>query len=164
MTGCLKEFEDLAADVGHQLRVMKLKLATAESCTGGWIAQTVTSITGSSGWFDRGFVTYSNTAKQEMLNVSERSLTECGAVSKEVVMAMAEGALINSQADVSVAVTGIAGPDGGTELKPVGTVWIAWARTGQITQARQYLFDGDRQAVRSQTVKHALSHLLDILK
>src|SRR5690606_25364824 len=121
------ELARLAADVGRALVRAGRALATAESCTGGWVGQVVTSVPGSSAWYDRGFVTYSNAAKTEMLGVPERLLAEHGAVSEAVVCAMAEGALRASRAQVTLAVTGIAGPDGGTAEKPVGTVWFGWA-------------------------------------
>lgn len=131
-------------------------LATAESCTGGMIAAACTDLAGSSAWFDRGFVTYSNEAKTEMLGVDAALITAHGAVSEPVARAMAEGALAHSKADVAVAVTGIAGPSGGSVDKPVGTVWFAWAMRGRATLAECGHFAGDREAVRSQACLHAL--------
>jgi nicotinamide-nucleotide amidase len=137
------------------------RLATAESCTGGGIAAAITDLAGSSEWFDRGFVTYSNQAKQDMLGVAATTLADSGAVSRETVLAMALGAIARSEADISVAVTGIAGPGGGSEAKPVGTVWFAWSlRDGQ-TDAGCERFPGDRARVRAAAVRHALRGLLE---
>ena len=136
-------------------------LATAESCTGGWIAKVITDVAGSSEWFDRGFVTYSNESKQEMLQVSSKALDQHGAVSQPVVEQMVEGALLNSKADTAVAVSGIAGPGGGTEEKPVGTVWLAWGRKGSATRSICRHFPGNRDEVRMQTVIAALQGLQD---
>jgi nicotinamide-nucleotide amidase len=155
--------EALARAAGEVLAQSGLVLATAESCTGGWIAQAITSIPGSSGWFDRGFVTYSNLAKHEMLGVEHGVLTRFGAVSAETARAMAEGALARSRAQVALAVTGIAGPSGGTPEKPVGTVWFAWAGAGRHTLSRCQRFDGDRQAIRRQAVAAALTGLIEFL-
>ena len=135
------------------------KLATAESCTGGLIAAACTDLAGSSAWFERGFVTYSNESKTELLGVDSALITQWGAVSCEVVHAMAQGALAHSRAHVAVAVTGVAGPTGGSADKPVGTVWFGWCVAGQTHAERQH-FDGDRAAVRAQTVAHALGRLL----
>ncbi len=137
-------------------------LTTAESCTGGGVAQCLTSVSGSSLWFDRGFITYSNEAKQEMLGVSEELLEKYGAVSEQTVVAMARGALAHSRAQASLAVTGIAGPSGGTSEKPVGTVWFAWALETETKTACQ-VFAGDRQAIRQQSEKFSLQGLLDFL-
>lgn len=159
--------ESLAAEVGQALRRRGWVLATAESCTGGWIAQVATAIAGSSEWFERGFVTYSNAAKQEMLGVREETLMQHGAVSEDTVREMAAGALAASRAQVAVAVSGIAGPGGGTAEKPVGTVWIAWASpVGSDVSAdvgvvaTRYHFGGDRHAIRAQTVQQALQGVL----
>ncbi len=138
-------------------------LVTAESCTGGGIAQTMTTMPGSSTWFDRGFVTYSNDSKQEMLDVPASLLEQNGAVSEEVVRAMTQGALAHSRAQIALAVTGVAGPGGGSQQKPVGTVWIAWGRETQ-TYSRKYLFTGDRQNIRAQSEAAAIQGLLDFLK
>ena len=152
--------QGLARELGKLLLRLKLNLATAESCTGGWVAKLVTDVPGSSGWFERGFVTYSNAAKQEMLGVREPTLLEQGAVSHAVVVEMAEGALGHSYADIAVAISGVAGPDGGTPDKPVGMVWIAWARHGEPTEAECHHFDGDREAVRLQSARTALQGLI----
>ncbi len=145
-----------------RLQASRKMLACAESCTGGWIAKVLTDMPGSSAWFDRGFVTYSNLAKQEMLGVSRQTLDDCGAVSRETVLEMARGALAHSAADYSVAVSGIAGPGGGSPDKPVGTVWIAWAGEGFAEAVCEH-FQGDREAVRAATVRTALQGLLDRL-
>ncbi len=137
-------------------------LVTAESCTGGGLSRQVTSVPGSSVWFDRGFVTYSNAAKQELLDVPENMIEEYGAVSEEVVVAMARGALAHSRAQLAVAVTGIAGPDGGSEEKPVGTVWFAWVIETK-TSSRCRLFEGDREAIRRQSEEYAIEGMLELL-
>ncbi len=134
-------------------------MATAESCTGGMIAARCTDLSGSSLWFERGWVTYSNAAKCDLLGVPAALIEQHGAVSEPVALAMARGALARSQAQVSVAVTGIAGPTGGSPDKPVGTVWLAWCVGGQLSSELQ-VFEGDRQAVREATVQHALQGLL----
>lgn len=139
------------------------KLATAESCTGGGVSETITSIPGSSDWFERGFVTYSNVSKIEMLGVKALTLEQFGAVSEQTAKEMAEGALNHSHAQVSLAVTGIAGPEGGTPDKPVGTVWFAWTGKDFQTQSHLKHFEGDRSTVRAQSIKFALENLLDIL-
>ena len=138
------------------------KLATAESCTGGMIAAACTDLAGSSAWFERGFVTYSNDAKTESLGVDAELIRQHGAVSEPVACAMAEGAIAHSKAQVSVAVTGVAGPTGGSKDKPVGTVWFSWAVNGLVTSERM-LFEGDRAAVRAATVQHALLRLVQQL-
>lgn len=144
-------------------------IATAESCTGGGIADAITAVAGCSAWFDRAFVTYSYEAKVEVLGVHQASLDVHGAVSEIVVQEMARGALVRSRADVAIAVSGIAGPAGGTFEKPVGTVWIAWATRAAVGEkspviSKRYLFLGDRAAVRRQTVDKALAELLHNLK
>ncbi len=149
---------ELAA-LGDALRARGWMLATAESCTGGLIAAACTELAGSSDWFERGFVSYSNAAKTELLGVPEALIAAHGAVSAEVACAMAEGALAHSRADLAVAVTGIAGPGGATPGKPVGTVWLALARRGAPAQAERLQLGGDRGAVREQTVRHALARL-----
>jgi nicotinamide-nucleotide amidase len=157
------ELRKLAERVAERLMNRRQVLATAESCTGGWIAKTITDIAGSSDWFGYGIVSYSNPAKQELLGVSVTSLVEHGAVSEPVVREMAEGALKQGNADVSVAVSGVAGPAGGSPDKPVGTVWFAWAElddAGLRSRARCHRFEGDREAVRRQTVAVALEGLL----
>ena len=153
----------LAIEVSHQLISSKRTLASAESCTGGWFAKLMTDIAGSSEWFDRGFITYSNESKQEMLGVSSAILVHEGAVSESVVTAMVRGALTNSQANISIAVSGIAGPGGGSKNKPVGTVWLAWkgANGPVITQLCQ--FAGDRDEVRRQSVARLLKGICEYL-
>lgn len=145
-----------AHDVGASLERRGWRLATAESCTGGWIAKLMTDVAGSSTWFDCGFVTYSNAAKTRMLGVREKTLAAHGAVSEAVAREMAAGALVHSDADIACAVTGIAGPGGGSVDKPVGTVWFGWARAGHV-DAECVRFDGDRDAVRCQSVAVALA-------
>ena len=153
----------LAERTGCALVSHHLKLAAAESCTGGWIAKVMTDVAGSSGWFDRGFVTYSNAAKASMLGVCEHTLSSHGAVSEAAAREMVAGALARSEADVACAVTGIAGPSGAVPGKPVGTVWLAWGRRGGRTAARVMHFDGNREAVRRQTVAEALRGVLAML-
>jgi len=155
--------ETLARRVGLRLKRSGLKLATAESCTGGWIAQAVTSIAGSSDWFERGFVTYSNDAKKELLGVRARTLSRHGAVSEETAREMASGALARSRAQVALAVTGIAGPGGGTRKKPVGLVCFAWAGKKGGARSAMLRFRGSRERVRRQSVVAALQGLLDRL-
>ncbi|MGB5079440.1 MAG: CinA family protein [Burkholderiales bacterium] len=154
----------LARRVGAGLKRRRLMLATAESCTGGWIAQAVTAVPGSSAWFERGFVTYSNAAKKELLGVRARTLARQGAVSEAAAREMASGALAHSRAQVALAVTGVAGPDGGTKAKPVGVVCFAWARRGRLTASAMRRFPGGREAVRRGSVKFALEGLLDRLE
>ena len=152
----------LTAQVAERLLSQKLLLATAESCTGGLIAAACTDLAGSSVWFERGFVSYSNAAKTELLGVPAALIESHGAVSEPVVRAMVEGALRHSHAQVAVAVTGVAGPGGGSSGKPVGTVWFGWATpNGVVTDKR--CFDGDRQQVREATVEHALLRLKQLL-
>ena len=152
--------ETLAADVGALLRANGQQLATAESCTGGWVAQCLTAIAGSSDWFERGFVTYSNEAKQEMLGVSKETLDRHGAVSIATAQAMAEGALKRSHADWAVAITGIAGPGGGSPDKPVGMVCFGWAGPDGVVATDSRCFAGSREQVRAQSVAHALRGVL----
>jgi len=154
----------LAAELGRRLAARGAFAATAESCTGGLVAGAITAIPGSSGWFDRGFVTYSNEAKLELLGVDPRTLERHGAVSEATARAMAEGAIQASRAQVAVAVTGIAGPDGGTPAKPVGMVCFAWAgREGPVTAATHH-FPGDREAVRRASVVVAVRGLIERLR
>jgi len=148
-----------AEGLGVRLLAAHQMLATAESCTGGWIAKTMTDIAGSSAWFDCGMVVYSYEAKQAMLGVQPQTLETFGAVSRETVLEMVSGALVHSGASVAVAVTGIAGPDGGSADKPVGMVWIAWKRRGDYAHAECFHFDGDRDTVRRHTVAAALQGL-----
>ena len=154
---------DLASRVGEALRTRKLLLCTAESCTGGGVAQAATDIAGSSDWFDCGFVTYSNASKSAMLDVPPALLAQLGAVSEEVAAAMAQGALANSNAQVALSTTGIAGPGGAVPGKPVGTVCFAWSRAGA-THTERLVFEGDRKAVREQSVVHALAGLLRFIE
>ena len=158
-----ERLESLAARLGEALQARGWQLATAESCTGGWLAQVVTAIPGSSAWFERGFVTYSNRAKQEMLGVRAETLATSGAVSGSTVSEMATGALGHSQAQVAVAISGIAGPGGGSPEKPVGRVWLAWVLPGRPPEAVAMDFPGVRQTVRAQAVEAALLGLLDRL-
>ena len=153
---------ELAVQVGIALRTRSRTLAIAESCTGGWIAKIITDVPGSSGWFDRGFVTYSNAAKTDLLGVREATITQHGAVSAEVVAEMAAGALERSPADLVIAVSGIAGPEGGTPDKPVGTVYLAWALRGGPVQTEIRHFSGNRDEVRLEAVAAALQGVLDV--
>jgi len=158
------ELTALAARVGAQLKTQGMMLATAESCTGGWVAQALTAIAGSSDWFERGFVTYSDAAKQEMLGVSAVTLAAHGAVSEQTAREMAAGALARSRAQAALAITGIAGPSGGTPQKPVGMVCFAWAGSKGVLAARTHRFDGDRESVRLQSVIFALQGVLELLE
>lgn len=151
----------LAEKVGARLKSARLLLACAESCTGGWVAQAVTAVAGSSDWFDRGFVTYSNAAKQEMLGVESVTIDRFGAVSEETAREMASGALMHSRADVALAITGVAGPAGGTPAKPVGMVCFAWALRNGATESDTRRFAGDREQVRRESVVAALAGVLD---
>lgn len=161
----------LSSACGAQLRQRQWQVTTAESCTGGWVAQSITSVTGSADWFQCGFVTYSNPVKQKLLQVPDTAFEgpgAPGAVSEETVLAMARGALANTEAHCAISTSGIAGPNGGTAEKPVGTVWVGWAWREQVgdepqARARLYHFNGDREAVRRQTVEQALAGLLEIL-
>lgn len=157
------ELNELSAAVGTRLMASNMMLATAESCTGGLIAVAVTDISGSSKWFDRGFVTYTNQSKQDMLGVKPETLTTHGAVSEQVVGEMAQGALQHSQAHISLAVSGIAGPFGGTEEKPVGTVCLAWAQKNTPVHTDTRFFQGDRQQIRQQATAAALQGVLELI-
>jgi len=159
-----ERLDKLAGDLGQRLGATGLMLATAESCTGGWVSKVVTDIPGSSAWFDRGFVTYSNPAKQELLGVSAAAIADHGAVSEEVAREMVQGAVEHSRADVAVAITGIAGPAGGSEDKPVGTVCFAWALKGRMPLSQRVRFAGNREEVRHQSVRLALERLLELLE
>lgn len=156
----MDELETLAARLGTALKARGWWLVTAESCTGGWLGQVVTSVPGSSHWYDRGFITYTNAAKQEMLGVAAQTLARFGAVSEATVKEMAQGALARSRADVSVAISGIAGPGGATPDKPVGTVCMAWVSRPGNCELQTFHFAGDRAAVRRQAVAAALEGLL----
>ena len=154
----------LARRLGNLAKKRGIDIVAAESCTGGGVATAITRISGSAKYFERGFVTYSNVAKKEMLGVSQRTLARHGAVSEEVAIEMARGALAHSHADVAVSITGIAGPTGGSRLKPVGTVHFAWAVRNGPVQARRFRFRGDRVAVRLQSVYVAIQGLIDLLR
>jgi len=155
---------ELARALGRACKRRGVDVVTAESCTGGGAAAAITRISGSAKWFERGFVTYTNTAKKEMLGVSQRTLGDHGAVSEEVAREMARGALKKSPADVSVAITGIAGPTGGSRTKPVGLVWFAWGARKGAVQTRVFRFKGDRLEIRRQSVAVALQGLIDLLR
>lgn len=161
LTLIVEQLAELLIKINKQMTV-------AESCTGGWVAKVLTDLAGSSAWFERGFVTYSNRAKHEMLGVSESILKKYGAVSQETVSEMALGALQSSHADFSLSISGIAGPSGGTDEKPVGLVWFAWAQKTEtsenILSSEQKIFDGDRDAVRQQAVAFALTEFVNLLK
>ena len=155
------ELDLLAQATGARLLAMRQMLVTAESCTGGWIAKCMTDVPGSSSWFDCGMAAYSYEAKQALLGVRPQTLEVHGAVSRECVVEMVSGALVHSGATIAVAVTGIAGPGGGSPDKPVGTVWIGWKRRGGYADAKVFHFEGNRDAVRRQTVGAALRGILD---
>ena len=158
---------ELSQDLVGVLTAAGMTVATAESCTGGWIAKAITDVPGSSAVFAYGVVSYSNGAKESLLGVDSQALADSGAVSEVTVKAMAEGALRLSGADLSVAVSGIAGPDGGSDEKPVGTVWFGWSKRSRdtlTTDTEQQRFDGDRNAVRVQTVIHAMRGIQDRLR
>ncbi len=158
-----RDIDSLAAELGRRLAARGARVTTAESCTGGLVAGAITAIAGSSGWFERGFVTYSNDAKQEMLGVNEATLDAPGAVSEATAREMAVGALRSSRADLAVAVTGVAGPGGGTPAKPVGMVCFAWALKGGPTTAATHHLPGNREAVRRASVVLALQGLVERL-
>lgn len=155
---------ELVKELGRVLGERRLCLATAESCTGGWVAKEITTLPGCSHWFERGFVTYTGLSKQEMLGVKAETLERYGAVSEQTVREMAEGAVRHSNAQVALSISGIAGPDGGTPEKPVGTVWLGWAGETFPTTARHMLYVGDREDVRRQSVEDSLRGLLDLLE
>jgi len=155
--------EELARRIGERLKAARAMLATAESCTGGWAAQVVTSVAGSSEWFERGFVTYSNAAKEELLGVRAETLKRHGAVSEETAREMARGALERSRASVALSITGVAGPGGGSADKPVGMICLAWARGGEVRSETRHL-SGDRASVRRQSVILALEGVLKTLE
>lgn len=155
---------NLARQSGNLLRENGLRLVSAESCTGGWIGQAMTAIPGSSAWYDRGFITYSNAAKQQMLQVQSETLTRHGAVSEQAAREMAQGAIKMSQAQLAVAITGIAGPAGGSAEKPVGMVCFAWILANRSGNSRTCLFEGDREAVRRQSVATGLLGILELLR
>ena len=156
-----QELKDLAEELGECMTDKGVKLASAESCTGGWLAKIITDIPGSSQWFTGSVVCYSNESKTSLLGVHENTLNDFGAVSGETVMELADGLFEHTDADV--AVSGIAGPDGGSEDKPVGLVWLAWGKRGKSVYAQPYNFDGDREDVRKQSIAQALNNLQDVL-
>ncbi len=160
----MAQCEHLAQQLGQLLMASGTTVTTAESCTGGGISQAITQIAGSSQWFGHGFVTYSNDAKTQLLNVPAAVITEQGAVSQAVVEAMAIGAAEKAQADYAIAVSGIAGPDGGTPEKPVGTVWIAWQSSKNTVSSEKFIFQGDRNSVRNQAVEKSLQGLIEIIQ
>jgi nicotinamide-nucleotide amidase len=155
--------DELARRIGERLKAANAILATAESCTGGWAAQVVTSVAGSSEWFERGFVTYSNAAKEELLGVRPETLRSHGAVSEQTAREMARGALERSKATIALSITGVAGPGGGTREKPVGMVCFAWSRSGEV-RSETRRFSGDRESVRRQSVILALEGVLKTLE
>ncbi len=158
-----QRLEQLSMAVGRTLRNAGLLLVTAESCTGGWVGEAITAVAGCSDWYERGFITYSNAAKREVLSVAAATLQQHGAVSEETAREMALGALKHSHAQVSVAVTGVAGPGGGTPDKPVGTVCFAWANGATALGSARHLLPGDRTEVRRQSVEIALDGILQLL-
>jgi nicotinamide-nucleotide amidase len=155
--------QDLVEKLSAKMEALSLMLVTAESCTGGMIAAAMTDRAGSSAVFERGFVTYSNDAKKEELGVLRETLAEHGAVSPQVALEMVKGALVHSRAEIAVSVTGVAGPSGGTDEKPVGLVYIAFGDKGGTREVREHRFDGDRASVRQQTLEAALKHVLDFV-
>ncbi len=158
------ELQSLAADLGAELLQRRMKLASAESCTGGWLSKVVTEVAGCSDWFDCSFVAYSYEAKESALGVPRETLEQFGAVSQEVVVAMVRGALSRSRANLACSITGIAGPSGAVAGKPIGTVWVAWGRGHHPPVATRFLFEGDRDAIRRATVKAALIGLREQLQ
>lgn len=154
----------LATTLGQLLRARDARVTVAESCTGGGLGAAITAVPGSSQWFDAGFIAYSNAAKQRWLNVEKALLDHLGAVSGDVAEAMAAGALEQAEADYAVAITGIAGPDGGTAEKPVGTVWLGWASRSGHRSCKVYYFKGDRESVRQQSIAHALQGMLIVVQ
>jgi len=160
----MDDLETLAEQVGAALKSRGMMLASAESCTGGWVGAAITAVAGSSHWFDRGFITYTNESKQEMLGVSAKTLAEYGAVSEPTVREMVAGALKHSHAQVALAISGIAGPGGATQDKPVGTVCIAWALRSGAERSQTAHFQGDRAAVRRQAVAAALRGVLEMIE
>lgn len=160
----MTDLDTLSAEVGAALKARGWMLATAESCTGGGVAECVTRTAGSSAWFDRGFVTYTNEAKQELLGVRIHTLDNHGAVSEETACEMAEGALKESSAQIAVSVTGIAGPGGGSASKPVGLVCFAWARLDALTESARYQFEGDRANIRKASIITALTRVIELAR
>ena len=158
-----QELRDLAGQLGECMTSKGMKLASAESCTGGWLAKIITDIPGSSAWFVGSVVSYSNEAKQRLLGVSADTLAEFGAVSGDTVLEMSDGLFAQTDADVAVSISGIAGPDGGSDDKPVGLVWLSWGKRDKSVFANAFNFDGNREEVRRQSIKQALENLLDLL-
>ena len=158
------DIKTVISPVADLLRASEQMLAVAESCTGGWLAKVCTDLSGSSEWFDRGFVTYSNEAKHDMLGVLETTIDTHGAVSTNTVEEMVSGALMHSNADWAIAVSGVAGPGGGSEKNPVGSVWFAWMKKNQKPITIKKIFSGDREKVRQQSVEFALEELAKLLK
>jgi len=154
----------LASNLGAILLSNNLKIVTAESCTGGWLSQAITAVPGSSAWFLQGWVTYSNDSKIKELNVEKELITKFGAVSRQIVTAMAQGALKKSGADIAIATSGVAGPDGGTIVNPVGTVWLAVAIKNQEVYTSCLKLEGDRESVRQQTVELGLQKIIELIK
>jgi nicotinamide-nucleotide amidase len=157
------ELHQLACELGDRMLARGWMLATAESCTGGWVGQLITSIPGSSHWYERGFITYANAAKTEMLGVPDEMLATCGAVSEETASAMAAGALAHSRAQAALAISGIAGPGGGTPQKPVGLVCYGWALADGTVMSSTCRLDGDREEIRSRAVAAALRGLIELI-
>lgn len=158
-----QELRGLAEQLGECMTSKGMKLASAESCTGGWLAKIITDIPGSSAWFVGSVVSYSNEAKQSLLGVSADTLSEFGAVSGDTVLEMSDGLFAQTDADVAVSISGIAGPGGGSDDKPVGLVWLSWGKRDKSVFANSFNFDGDREEVRRQSVQQALENLLDLL-
>ncbi len=158
-----QELKDLAEELGACMKDKGIKLATAESCTGGWIAKIITDIPGSSEWFTGSVVCYSNESKVSLLGVQKSTLTDLGAVSGDTVTEMVDGLFDHTNADVAVGVSGIAGPDGGTDEKPVGLVWLGWGKRGKPVYAKPFNFEGDREEVRKKSIAQSLNNLLDLL-
>jgi len=159
----MSEIDELSRQLGEACLAAKVTLVTAESCTGGGVGEAITRTAGASAWFDRGFVTYSNDAKVDLLGVKQETIGSHGAVSEAVVREMAVGALHQSTADLAVAVTGVAGPGGGTAAKPVGLVWFAWASLEGDVRTKFEVFGGDRAAIRQQAVREALKGLVELV-
>jgi nicotinamide-nucleotide amidase len=158
-----QELRDLAEKLGECMTTQSLSLASAESCTGGWLAKIITDIPGSSAWFAGSVVSYSNQAKQSLLGVNKTTLNAFGAVSGETVLEMTDGLFSHIEADVVISISGIAGPDGGSDDKPVGLVWLSWGKRDQSIFAKPYHFEGDREAVRKESIKQAFNCLLNLL-
>jgi len=157
-----QELKDLAEKLGACMKDKGVKLASAESCTGGWLAKIITDIPGSSEWFTGSVVCYSNESKMSLLGVQENTLTDFGAVSSDTVIEMVDGLFERTNADVAVGISGIAGPDGGSDDKPVGLVWLSWGKRDKSVYAKPYNFEGDREDVRKQSIAQILNNLLDL--